>query len=587
MNRIFSSPFKLLLIGLCALALPSATEAARPPDAPPATDGGLIERGPSNPLVARVQKALTEAGYYKGEVNGIADALTIEAIETYQRRENQPIDGIVSEALAAHMETSVKVRSLLNQLHEKRLANIRAARAALMAQPETREILTGEKDETAEASRDPSECFRSPNPECLLTEAVESAKAIYKRELRDWAFGEILSAQAKAGLVKAAMGSVRRIGDARLIMVALRDIAEVQAVGGRPAEALAAADIIPDPVKQSEALAAIASIQVRRADFDGAIATARRILAGLERIDDPLKRIALRLKTVVVLSKAGEDAAAQAELLKARAAAAGMTESSAAALRHVAGALAEMARPDEALDIVRDLPEVSEQTPVLISAATAQAEAGDLEHAVSTAEAIRAVRYRAVVLARIAIVQSQSGNAVQARDTIDKAMRSAEEIKLTFARAYAHARIAGALTEIGRRGDAGAFETAIELTGRVGDDKLRAHRLWSIAAAQRMTGDGPAADDTERLAERATAEIKSGLTRVWMFSDIALERLGDVNANAAWAAFHRALGIAENISNAWARARALARLASAYIELSQAIKPVADKKAGPGTGKKE
>lgn len=574
MSRIL----KLLLIVLCAVLSPTVADAARPPGAPPGFDGGPIERGLSNPLVVRVQKALAEAGYYKGQIDGIAGPETIKAIETYQRRQNQPVDGVVSEALAAHMETSVNVRSLLNQLHKKRLANIRAARTALMAQPETRDILTGEKNEKADPSRDPSECFGTPDPECLLAEAVESAKAIYKRQLRDWAFGEILSAQAKAGLIEAAMGSVGRIGDARLIMVALRDIAEVQAAGGRPAEALAAADIIPDPVKQSEALAAIAAIQATGGDVDGAAATARRILAGLERIDDPLKRIALRLRVVAVLSKAGDETAAQAEMLKAReAAAAGTAEFSAAAFRHVAAALAEMARPDEALDVIGDLPEASEHTPVLVSAATAQAEAGDLEHAVSTAETIQVERYRAVVLARIAIVQSQSGNAAEARDTIDKAIASSEKIKLTFARAYADFLISGALTEIGRLGDGEAFATAIELAGRVSDGKLRAHRLWSIAAAQRAVGDDTGADDTEVLAERATGEVKSSLTLVWMFADIAEERIGDGDADAAWKAFNRALGIASGISNPWARSRALARLASTHVNLSQTVEPLADK----------
>ena len=80
---------------------------------------------------------------------------------------------------------------------------------------------------------------------CLLSEALESAKAIGKAELRDWALGEILIAEARAGLGERAMETTSRINDPRLVMVALRDIAEAQAAGGNPEEALAAADIIP------------------------------------------------------------------------------------------------------------------------------------------------------------------------------------------------------------------------------------------------------------------------------------------------------------------------------------------------------
>jgi len=45
-----------------------------------------------------------------------------------------------------------------------------------------------------------------------------------------------------------------------LVKGALRDITEAQAAGGNPEEALAAADIIPNPDKQADAFTAIAEI---------------------------------------------------------------------------------------------------------------------------------------------------------------------------------------------------------------------------------------------------------------------------------------------------------------------------------------
>lgn len=564
-------PFIAICAALCTLTTGDVL-AARAKDKLPVGTVEPLTLPAANPTVKRVQQALSDAGYYKGPIDGVFNELTNEAIRNYQRREGLPQDGIASKELAAHIETSAKVQSLLKQLERQRLEKIEEARKALLANPETRDLVTKpkESERKAKADRDPTTCFADPTPTCLLDEASQSAIAIAKNEFRDWVLGEILVAQAKAGLVESALETVRLIGDPRLIMVALRDIAEAQASAGRPAEALSAADIIPDPQKHLEALAAIAAIQISRGDREGASNTANRLLSGLSQISAPLKRVSLNASAVIILAKAGNSAQAAKELqkLKSNAETVAKNGHRNTALRHLANAYAETGEPEMALEILKDVPDVKEHTPVLVSAATAQADAGDAEKAIITAESIEAVRYRAVVLSRIALAQARAGSNEDSRKTLEKASEAASTIERAFARAYAFERISRALIEIGGFGGKDTFKETLYTAGLIGDDKLRAHTLWTLATNQRLLGHELRAQEAEQMAENATEKIISPFTKVWMFSEIALEHLAAGRIDTAGKIFNRALGIAQNIDSPWGRSRALARLASSLIELS-------------------
>lgn len=566
----------LSLIGLAALLvyLPADdVRAARAKDKLPTGIADPLELPAANPIVERVQRALNKSGYYHGPIDGRFSPATDEAIRTYQRRESLPRNGIASKELAVHIETSSKVQSLLKQLQSQRLLKMKKARKALLENPETRGLVTDpdKRKRKTRIGRNRGPCFRNPTPLCLLEEASESAIAVHKTELRDWVLGEILVAQAKAGLVEQAMDTARRIGDPRLIMVALRDIAEAQAAAGRPVEALSAADIIPDPQKRLEALASIARIQVARKDFDGAARTAGFLLAGIEEVDAPLKRISLAAKAVTVLARSGHDQQAEKKLLEIRTLAETKMAPAerSAALRHIASAYADAGKPKAALSILKDLPDTSEHIPVLVSAATAQARAGDATQAITTAESIEAVRYRAIVLSRIASAQAKAGNVDGARATLEKAIQAAAKIKKKFAQAFAYERIVLTLLELSRSGHPAVYPQALETAVLISDDKLRAHALWSLAMAQEQAGDTAGANKAKDMAETATRAVKSPFTRVWMFSELTLELARAERPVPAWDKFNRAITIAEAITNAWGRSRALARLASILIELTE------------------
>ena len=553
---------------LAAGPSPAAVELAVLPagETPEAAPGPEL---PGDPLVRRVQEYLAAAGFYKGAVDGRMTPGTEIAIRAYQKSKGMKVDGLVTEALAHGLETGAKVGVLLKLLERTRRENIDAAKKALLANPATRGLVSEGGGETADPTRDPTPCFRSPTARCLLKEASESAKAIFKDEMRDWALGEILASQAKAGLAPEAMKTVGRIKDPRLILVALRDIAEAQAAAGRDEESLAAVDIIPDPLKRAEALATIASIQARRGQGDEARNTARRLIQVLAEIDNALKRVAFQAKAAVILAHAGDDRAAADNLEAAiRLARSPVTVGErGVALRHVASALAEMAKPAEALDLLDEVGEDSERTPVLVSAANAHARAGDSAEALATAETIEAKRYRAVVLSRIAQAQAKGGDAESARKSLGKAVAAAKGIKLPFARAYADSRMVLALIDIGRV--SGDFGAAVETAQGISDKQLRAHGLWSVAAEQRRGGDETGATRTESLAGEATEDLKSRVSRVWMFGDIALDHAARGETNAAWAAFGRALEVARDTRNAWGRARVLGRIAAVLVDLTE------------------
>ncbi len=528
--------------------------------------------------VFRIQGALTRLGLYLGPQDGRLGRETEAAIRIYQRANGLEPNGQASKILADQLEYAVGVRQLLRQLDIARAESIKDARNKLLSHPATRDLVKSDKPvDFADPTRDPSACFDKPTALCLLAEAVESAKSIPRAEMRDWAYGEILIAQARAGLGSAAMETAAKVRDPRLIMVALRDIAEAQAAAGQPAEALQAATIIPDAEKKSDAIAAIAEIQIRRGDAKDAIATVERLLADIGAVDDPLKRVAYRTRAAVIYARAGDKALAEQELSLAELAARDLPQDAtkSVGLRHVASALASIEETKRALAMLDAVSSPSDRIPVLMSAAEAHARAGDAAAALATAETIENVRYRAVALGRIAVTHAEAGRYEDADATIEVALAAIDRIDRPYARAFAISRIALAMARIvsapppnpiSPEARKRSFAKAIEAVGRIEDQRLKAHTLWLIAARQRAVGDdGYTA--TEALAEKATNGIIGQLSRVWMYAEIAEGHAMEGENDAAWRSFGHGLAIAREIDNSWSRARTLAKLAATLIQL--------------------
>jgi peptidoglycan hydrolase-like protein with peptidoglycan-binding domain len=537
------------------------------------------EVGAGDPVVLRIQRGLQAGGFYGGVLNGRLNQGTQEAIRAYQRTTNLKVDGRASKRLAVKIETTSKVEGLLGRLDKARRTHIKAARAALMRHPATRDLLsgTGGANEVADPTRDAAPCFRAPSAECLLAEASESAKAIHRQDMRDWALGEILASQARAGMTEEALITVRRIGDPRLIMVALRDISEGLAAAGAEAEALDSAAIIPDPQKRAEALAAIAGLLDGRDNKDGARQAIEQLITAVAEIDQPARQVSFRARAAVVLSRVGDAAAAQAHLDAAEALARDRLTPAeqGSPLRHIAAALAEMGRPGDALALSDSIPAGTEKLPVLVAAATAEARSGDAAKALDIAETIDSERYRAVVFSRIALAQAKAGAVQSATTTLDRAIAAASETERPYARDYGFSRAALAQGTF-PSADSAAFDAAVAVAARIKDNTLRAHTLWTLAAMRKRAGDNAGNTATRTAAAEATQAIVSPLSRVWMFGDLAGAHLKAGEIDAAWAAFKDGLKVAEGVNNAWARARALGRLAAAISDLARAAAETRD-----------
>jgi peptidoglycan hydrolase-like protein with peptidoglycan-binding domain len=529
-------------------------------------------------LIQRIQQGLAEQGFYLGVIDGQFGPKTEAAIRAYQASAELPVNGEPSDQLAIDLETGGKVGQLLNRLEKSRKTATEQAREALLAQPETRALLEGgESDVTA--PHDAKACMARPNPRCLLVEASIFAGDIDKPEMRDWALGEILTAQAKAGLANDALATTRRIHDPRLIVVALREIAKAQAAAGNTADALAALEIIPDLMQQIEAYVSIAEIQAEMGQTDAAAATAVHLIDYLQRVDSPLVKITYRTRIAVILHNIGrtDDAAQHIRACEALLTSIRDIDDHNEAQRYIAAAYAESGQPTKAMEILKTVKAGANDVPVLIAAATKLAQAGDADQALVTADSIEAVRYRALVLARIASYQAGAGDLESASTSLDKAVEAARLIKFPFAKAYAFSRIALALNDVGisSGNDADLLNRAFETAHLITDDRLKAHIFWTIADERRRADDEAGAVLAKNKAVAATADIISPFSRVWMLCDIAIERAQGQDMDAAWTAFDEAMDEAKTITNPWGRARAFGKVAGTMTTLTDRAAEIA------------
>jgi len=523
-------------------------------------------------LVLRIQKGLADQGFYLGPLDGRYGPQTEAAIKAYQKSADLRTDGEATEQLAKDLETGGQISKLLGRLERSRRKTTEAAREALLANPKTRNLIEGTTLSPQDTPRDEKACMAKPEPRCLLIEAAASARNIDKPEMRDWALGEILTAQARAGLAQDAAVTTRRIHDPRLIMVALRDIAKARAEVGQIDDALAAVDIIPDPVQQVEAYVAIAEIQSKHDSAFDAAATVKRLAPYLNRVPSVLTQISFRCRVAVILYKAGHEAHAMAHIEAAEEQLGFIKdeESLNKARRHIAAAYAENGMAGRALTVLKEVENGADDVPVLVAAATGLAQAGEADAALVTADSIEAVRYRALVLARIASYQAGAGQFDQARATLDKAKKAAAKIKFPFAKAYAFSRIALAFNDVSISvgDDASLLDEAINAAHLIKDDRLKAHIFWTIADERRRGGDLDGATRAQDEATKATDDIMSPFSRVWMLCDIAEDRALRRETDAAWSVFNLALDEAKTISNPWGRARALSKVAATMTSLA-------------------
>lgn len=376
--------------------------------------------------------------------------------------------------------------------------------------------------------------------------------------------GEILAAQASAGLGAKTWATARHINDPGMVMVALANIAKSHANAGRFAAAGRTADILPDALLRQDVYLHMAEAQLGLGDTEAARKTVVRAQNEAGRIYDTRDRVRLHARMASVLERAGEPAGAHRALAVASHEAESLADVAArdSAFRHLALAHTEAGRIDRALSLVEEIRTDDERTPVLVRTATAQAETGLAQSALHIAGRIGQARYRAQVLGRIARIQAEAGSPDDARQTAERALDDARVIELPYARAFALHSIIGNLTD----GDA-AIDLARRASAEIGNERLHVRALWAIADALGRRGDSASAQRARTEADTAMLKLRSPLDRAWLYGEqsVRLSLTGD--AAAARAAFENGLSAIDAVTEPSTRARVLGHLAQSLIGL--------------------
>ena len=513
-----------------------------------------------------VQLSMRKIGYYQGPTDGIFRRDLEHSVRRYQRENDLKVDGLPTPELMSHINSVGLSNQIKDKLEEAKRANMTRARLALLSQPETRDLVADSgKAKRTNPARDKSICFREPSVACLLAEALESARSVSKDTYRDWAIREIIGAQAHAGFDDDVRVSLSTLTDPRLILVSMREVAKTMAECGRFEDARRLATTIPDNFNCAKALAAVAVSEASAGREDQAARTVDEVLDLVVGQTELLDAVSVAASLASNLATVGADAVAMVALSGAEkfARSSNNRETREAGLSRIATSLAEMGESDAALILLEEIDRDENKNSVLLAAASTIARAGNRNVALTSADAIEAIRYRVLALSKVAEAQSSRSENELAAETLAQAHRAMVNIESPFALAFALSRIAETESRIGDN------EAARKTADSIENKAVRAQTLWRIVEILAARGSVAEVVRTTELAIAATGEIESDFARVWTMSDVAIARVANGRRSEAADPFIQALEASEGLRNNWWRARALSRLAIALRDLEQ------------------
>jgi len=519
--------------------------------------------------IEQAQILLKELGFYKGDIDGKPTKPSVEAVLKYQKKHKLKETGVFSPQLLQHLQNIGRIQALIQRLEKVRTTRKEEARLALLSDPRTRLLLDPKKHQTADPTRDASVCFKTPTSVCLLNEAVESSRAVFEDDLRDWALGEILAAQVRIGLDQDAMKTAARIKDSRLIIAALTTIAKAHVKEGKLAEAVSSLDLIPVVERRLSVMLDIAQVYQDKGDIEKLNVTIKQIIASSEAIIALEKRLPLQIQAAEIL--------AQNDKKKAQILLDNVTNSiristingsKVTLLRHAASAMANIQYPEAALKALDELPDDETRIPVLMAATRSFLKMKRFDAALNTVKRISADRYRSVMFSDIAFALWQDGQHSTAHKILLKARTITNGILLPFAKNFALSQISNVMIVIARDTKETKFANlAFTIISSISDGRLKARGLWDLAHAANLHGFSISNEDIDSEAKLAINNIKSNFSRAWMLGDLASTHhaLGE-NASAQ-KAFDMGLKTAQNLTNPWARSRALAKFGAVMNSL--------------------
>ena len=533
----------LLLAAITAAAIcisPNAG-AARFDQAP--ADGARRDRlFEWSPLVRDIQNFLTEFSMLPAPADGRLSPELQEAIRAYQRQHGLNDDGEASGALLRHMENTGRPAALKQRLAEARREQTARARKALLANPQTRDLL--DNPDAAQITRQglsADACLQSPNPQCLIDEALLATTGIERSDYRDWALREIVRAQALKGNVTDLRASIRLIGDVRLVIVSLREAAIGLVDAHLLDDAQALAQTIPDDGNQARVLAAITIAEAEDAGPRATTppATLPGLMNLLSRLDDPVAASEIAAEVAGKLDEAGRPGDAAVILAQARGFAGpeASDDTRQTVLGILAGAYARIGQTTEAMAILTELGDIGR------------------DH-IALADKLRSPRLHVLALSKIAAAQSAQGDRISATRILTRAMTASLDITRPFAADSALAEIAEVWAGMPD------YTQAFAVIDKIRSRALRAQTVWRFAA-----GNDSTADDLQGKAIEATDAVNSAFDRASILTGAAVLLAENGRREDARAVFAMALRDARTVQSEWWRARIFSRLADALIRL--------------------
>lgn len=544
-----------VLAGAMVFALVAANPAQGARDTVPSRDAPSAPlTGTSGATIRDIQDRLRGLKLYTGAVDGRTSRELTDAIQRFQKAYGLDQTGVADAALLRQLDNKIAVKRLERQLDTSRDQQTAAAEQALISSGVLASIRARTPARPDPTPAEAAECFKAPAPRCLLRLALHGARAVEKSELREWAYGDIVATQTRAGLGEDADATIPLLTDPRSILLTLRAVAESHARAGRFDAAAAAAAAIPDALRRIEAHVAIAVARIEAGDKAGALASVASARDDLKAMAEPDPRLVARLGAAS--GRAGDPA--QARELFALATRDGLDAGVVAVL---AEAMAEAGDPEAALARAEGIADPAIRDPVHVAVVSAFARRGDLDAARHAADRVGAERYRSVALAALAMAAAGRNRWDEARDAATASRDVADQIKMSYAKAYAQSRAALALSAIGDHRD------AVVLAREIKDAALRAHALGTIATA--LPADDPLGRQTVALTDAALAAVHDPVARTRTLCGFAGERHAAGDQAGAQRQAHRALSVARGISDPWARARALIAVAGTLIDFTR------------------
>ena len=521
-----------------------------------AVGGDRASDVPWSAVVRDIQRELKNLGLYAGPLDGRYDNRVKDAIRRFEQRYGEIGEGAPLDSALRRIASVREGLRLRRNLDEVRDHQTEQARRALLDSPATRDLIDGGTSHGRETAARPGvACGNVVSVDCLLAEARVAAAHVDQASFQDWALREIILTEVRTGRDEAVRARLRTLSDPRLVLVAMREVAEALAEKGRTTEALELAETVPDTENRIRALASIAVSAAKHGKTDRAHALAERVTSMLGKEDALPARVAIATTLASGLAQAGDMEGATYVIHAARAFASPAT---ARLIQHaevgmITGALAELGEYNAAVDALTALANDSASAMIAASAS-----------AVARAAFAEGDRYRVTTLCNLAVVQAKAGKAKAAAKTLVKATAVAARLRKGYPQAYARFSLALAWARIG------AFDKAEAVLTELEHGALQAEGYWRVAEIAGEDGHDNKADALEHHALEIAGGIESRFDRAMMLGDMAVAAARARRAPAARRIFDEALSAGRGLDEGWWRARALARLATALYAVTDA-----------------